>query len=88
MEKNKIVRVEKGKIVLYSVGGSNIYVDVVFMDEAFWMTQKALAELFGIGVAAVSKHIKNIFEDEELTPGSTVSKMEIVQDYEYAGLAG
>ena len=80
MTKKKIVEVAEGKIILYSVGGSNVFVDVVFKDEAFWMTQKALAELFEVGVAAVSKHMKNIFAEEELTPESTVSKMEIVQD--------
>lgn len=78
--KNKIVKVEEGKIALYSVDNSNVYVDVVFKDETFWMTQKAIVELFEVGVAAVSKHIKNIYEDEELTAEATVSKMEIVQD--------
>ena len=43
------------------------------------MTQKAMAELFDVNVPAVSKHLSNIFEDEELIKESTVSKMEIVQ---------
>lgn len=79
-EKNKLLKVEEGKIALYSVDSSNVYVDVVFKDETFWMTQKAIAEMFDVGVAAVSKHVKNIYADEELEPESTVSKMETVQD--------
>lgn len=78
--KNKIVKVEEGKIALYSIDNSSVYVDVIFKDETFWMAQKAIAKLFGVGVAAVSKHINNIYEDEELMPEATVSKMEIVQD--------
>lgn len=77
---SKIANVKNGKIALYSTEGGSVYVDVVFSDETFWMTQKAMAELFDVGTAAISKHIANIHEDEELTSGSTVSKMEIVQD--------
>lgn len=71
---------QEEKLILYTTDGSNVTVSVRFEDEDFWMTQKAIGELFGVGVAAVSKHIKNIFEDEELSPDATVSKMEIVQD--------
>lgn len=45
----------------------------------FWMTQKAMAELFSVNVPAISKHLSNIFEEEELLKEATVSKMEIVQ---------
>jgi hypothetical protein len=47
--------------------------------ETVWASQKQIADLFGINVPAVSKHIGNIFESEELDPVSTVSKMEIVR---------
>ena len=77
---SNIVKVSEGKIALYSTPNSNVYVDVVFKDETFWMTQKAIAELFDVNIPAISKHLKNIFDDEELTPDSTVSKMEIVQN--------
>ena len=77
---NNIIQVSGGKIALYSTPNSNIYVDVVFRDETFWMTQKAIAELFDVNIPAISKHLKNIYDDEELTPDSTVSKMEIVQN--------
>ena len=54
-------------------------VDVLFQEETAWLTQKALAELFGVKVPAVNKHLKNIFESGELTRGATISKMEIVR---------
>jgi len=76
---SKIISVSEGKIALYSTPDSNVYVDVVFKDETFWATQKAIAELFDVNVPAISKHLKNIFDEGELEPDSTVSKMEIVQ---------
>lgn len=53
-------------------------VQVVIKDETIWCTQKAMAQLFGIGVPAVSKHLKNIFKEGELSPEMTISKMETV----------
>lgn len=53
-------------------------VQVVIKDETIWCTQKAMAQLFGVGVPAISKHLKNIFEEEELSPEMTISKMETV----------
>ena len=50
-----------------------------FGGKNFWMTQKAMAELFSVNVPAISKHLSNIFEEEELLKEATVSKMEIVQ---------
>ena len=48
-------------------------------NEAVWLTQKALAALFGVQVPAIAKHLKNIFDSGELQREATVSKMEIVQ---------
>ncbi len=53
-------------------------VQVVIKDETIWCTQKAMAQLFGVGVPAISKHLKNIFEEGELLPEMTISKMETV----------
>lgn len=53
-------------------------VQVVIKDETIWCTQKAMAQLFGVGVPAVSKHLKNIFDEGELSPEMTISKMETV----------
>lgn len=51
---------------------------VVIKNETIWCTQKAMAQLFEVGVPAVSKHLKNIFEEGELSPEMTISKMETV----------
>ena len=67
------------EIVLYQVEDTNICVNVFFNEDTFWMTQKAMAALFDVNVPAISKHLSNIFEDEELIKELTVSKMEIVQ---------
>lgn len=70
---------QEHEIVLYQIEDTSICVNVIFKDETFWMTQKALAELFDVNVPAISKHLSNIFEDGELIKELTVSKMEIVQ---------
>ena len=77
---SNIVKTTEGKIVLYSIGDSNVYVDVVFKDETFWMTQKAMAELFGVDISVANRHLKNIYGEEELSPESTIAKIAIVQN--------
>ena len=70
---------EPSKIVLYQAADGKVTVNVLFARDNFWLTQKVMADLFGVKPPAVSKHLKNIYESGELTPGATVSKMEIVQ---------
>lgn len=69
--------VNGGEILLYQNGAEKEVVNVIFHDENFWLTQKGMAELFGVKVPAISKHLKNIFLDEELDEIMVVSKMEI-----------
>lgn len=69
--------VKGGEILLYQNGAEKEVVNVVFHNENFWLTQKGMAELFGVKVPAISKHLKNIFLDEELDETMVVSKMEI-----------
>ena len=69
--------VNGGEILLYQNGAEKEVVNVVFHDDNFWLTQKGMAELFGVKVPAISKHLKNIFLDEELDETMVVSKMEI-----------
>ncbi|WP_163409326.1 virulence RhuM family protein [Flavobacterium ajazii] len=64
------------KFVLYTAPSGEIRVDVLLQNESVWLTQKAIAELFGVQVPAISKHFKNIFEEGELIESSVVSKME------------
>ncbi len=53
-------------------------VEVVVKDETLWCTQKAMAQIFGVGVPAISKHLNNIYMEGELQKKATVSKMETV----------
>jgi hypothetical protein len=69
----------QSQVVLYQTADGKVTVDVRFERENFWLTQKALAELFGVKVPAVNKHLKNIYASGELTPGATISKMETAQ---------
>ena len=71
---------QSGEVLLYSNGGEKEFVSVVFRDETFWLTQKAMAELFDVKTPAINKHLQNIYEDEELDRAATISKMETVQN--------
>jgi hypothetical protein len=64
------------RFVLYTAPSGEIRVDVLLQNESVWLTQKAIAELFGVQVPAISKHFKNIFEEGELVESSVISKME------------
>ena len=70
---------DQDKFLLYTAPDGAVKVDVYFKDETVWLTQKALAELFGVKVPAINKHLNNIFESGELSREATISKMEIVQ---------
>jgi len=60
--------------------GTDVNIEVVIKDETIWATQKTISRLFDVGIPAISKHLKNIFESGELDEKRTVSKMEIVQN--------
>ena len=65
------------QFILYQLPNDEGKVQVVIKDETIWATQKAMAQLFDVGIPAISKHLKNIFEEGELPESSVVSKMEI-----------
>ena len=65
------------QFLLYSLPDEEGKVQVIVKDETIWCTQKAMAQLFGVGVPAISKHLKNIFQEGELQKEVVVSKMEI-----------
>ena len=67
------------QFILYQLPDEEGKVQVVIKDETIWTTQKAMAQLFDVNIPAISKHLKNIFDEGELSPDATVSKMEIVQ---------
>ena len=65
--------------LLYTSASGDINVDVRLKDETVWLSQKSMADLFLVGVPAISKHLNNIFGSGELEESATVSKMEIVR---------
>lgn len=72
-------RITPSDLVLYRSPKGVVKVGVLVRDETVWLTQRALSELFAVGVPAIAKHLKNIFESGELDASATVSKMEMVQ---------
>ena len=69
------------QFLLYNMPDAGGKVQVVIKDETLWCTQKAMAQLFGVGVPAISKHLKNIFDEGELDKDVVVSKMEITTQH-------
>lgn len=64
------------EVVLYQTDDGNVNVSVIYYNESFWLTQKAMGELFGVNVPAISKHLSNIFADGELEKNSVISILE------------
>ena len=73
------------RFILYQLPEEEGKVQVVIKDETIWATQKAMAQLFGVGVPAISKHLTHIFDEKELDRDTTVSKMEIVVNRGFRG---
>ena len=73
------------QFIIYQLPEEEGKVQVVIKDETIFATQKAMAQLFGVGVPAISKHLKNIFDTNELDKDTTVSKMEIVVNRGFRG---
>jgi hypothetical protein len=73
------------QFLMYSTPQEDIKIDVVVKDETVWLTQKAMSALFDVQVPAISKHIKNIYEEGELSENTTISKMETVVNRGFRG---
>ncbi len=69
------------EFLLYTAPNGAIKVEVLLSNESIWLTQKRMAELFGVGVPAISKHLKNIFESNELQEGVVVSILETTTEH-------
>jgi len=69
------------QFLIYNTPQEDIKVNVVIKDETLWLTQKAMAELFGVQIPAVNKHIKNIFQEDELEEKVVVSILEITTQH-------
>lgn len=74
-----------GNIILYETPQGKVHIQVRFENETFWLTQKVMAELFGVEVPAISKHLKNIYTEGELSESTTISKMETVVNRGFRG---
>lgn len=71
---------QENDLIIYKNADGNIIVDAIYKDETLWLSQKGMSKVFDVGVPAVSKHLKNIFEENELDKDSVVSIMEITAD--------
>ena len=71
---------QENPIVLYTSPDGRVTAKAIVRDETLWMTQAAMAELFGVQSQAITKHLKNIYADGELRQEATCSKMEQVQN--------
>lgn len=67
---------ELSNFLLYTTPEGDVNVEIYFQNETVWLSQKSIAELFAVGVPAISKHLKNIFDSGELQKELVISKME------------
>ena len=79
MANRKEIRNSTAEFLIFQVEGKEQGVEVYYKDKTVWCTQKAMGMLFDVNIPAISKHLKNIYEQGELTEERTVSKMEIVR---------
>ena len=70
---------ENNQLIFYATPQGNVMVEVLFENETFWLSQKRMAELFGVDVRTVNEHLKNIFDTSELQKHSTIRKFRTVQ---------
>jgi hypothetical protein len=69
----------QNKVILYTTADGKVTADVFFASDTFWLTQRTMAELFGVNIPSISRHLKNIYASQELSLEATVSKIETVQ---------
>lgn len=67
------------RFLMYQSTEENVSVNAIIKDETIWLSQKGMAELFGVQPPAIAKHLQNIYDEGELSRDATLSKMEIVQ---------
>ncbi len=71
---------QESELIFYQTKDNTVKIDVYFLDETFWMTQKKMAELFGVQRPAITKHVNNILSSEELKADSVSSILELTAD--------
>lgn len=78
---NFTLRDQTTEFLLYTAPNGTVKVEVLLRNESIWLTQKRMAELFGVGVPAISKHLKNIFDSGELVEEVVVSILETTTEH-------
>ena len=68
-----------GEVIIFNTEDGDVQVQVDTVKETVWMTQKGMAELFGVSVPAINQHVKNVYQEGELLEAATVKKNLIVQ---------
>lgn len=82
MAKHKLtLRDQTTEFLLYTAPNGEVKVEVLLSNESIWLTQKRMADLFGVGVPAISKHLKNIFESGELVEEVVISVLETTTEH-------
>ena len=71
----KVEITKQMEMVLYHSEQSDVTVNAIIKDETIWITQKAMAELFGIDKSGISRHLSNIFKSGELDEKVVVAKI-------------
>ena len=67
------------EVILYQIDETNVCVNVIFIDETFWLSQKLMSELFDCSTDNISLHLRNIYAEEELDEKATVEYFSVVQ---------
>ncbi|OAI10249.1 virulence RhuM family protein [Methylomonas methanica] len=81
MSKHLSLQDQATEFLLYTAPNGAIKVEVLLSNESIWLTQKRMAELFGVGVPAISKHLKNIFDSGELEESVVISILETTTEH-------
>jgi hypothetical protein len=80
MDESRNLIPKESDFLLYTTPEGNVKIEVFFRNETVWLTQKRMADLFGVGIPAINKHLSNIFESGELSEDSVISILEITAE--------
>ena len=83
-KKNKVLSIkdELTEFIMYSTPDGNVKVEIFVHNETVWLSQRRMAELFGVDISTINEHLKNIYQSGELTENATIGKFPIVQKAE------
>ncbi len=70
---------QENDIIFYTTPDGQVNIEVFFLGETFWLSQKKMSDLFGVDVRTINEHLLNIYHSEELQKAATIRKIRIVQ---------